>query len=309
MRKQEIQEAFSQLHASENLVKEVIAMKSEKKNNGRVRPMMIRAAVCAALVAAIVLTALLWDGGQPGEQMGMPTVGTTAATGLPTTLPDVPTAPTQGYELVKMSGVLKVYACEAKDMDNIQREEYLLIEGTEPSYKTAWSPIVNLLTRGVTLTLRVEEKSLSMHELSYEVSVNCGELYGDVFHEKYREEGDPIGKENWDNAYWGKQGIGENGETIHWTGDELFFGRESETTLEEAIEKAGRIHLDIIVKADGNIVGYVVLEMICTNTKVCIFNAVLVDSGYFPKVDGEFQNVTEEYVRELIEEKMASQAM
>lgn len=211
---------------------------------------------------------------------------------------------TEDGQIVAVPGVLKVYACESKDMDTLFAEEYQLIEGVEPSYKTAWSPIINLLTRGVTLTLLVEEETLIGHQITYDVSVNCGELYGDVFHEKYREEGDPIGRENWDNAFWGKHGVGENGETIHWMGDELYFDRDPKISLEEAIEKVGRIHLDIIIKADGNIVGYAVLEMICTNLNLCIFNAVLVDSKFYPKVDGAFQNVAEEYVREQIAEKM-----
>lgn len=252
-----------------NLIEEATAPK-------RVLPSWKKVAAVAAVVALLIGSLFFWPSG----------------------------GKTDNGQIVAVPGVLKVYACESKDMDTISVEEYQLIEGMEPSYKTAWSPIVNLLTRGVTLTLRVDEETLTGHTITYDVSVNCGELYGDVFHEKYREEGDPIGKENWDNAFWGKHGVGENGETIHWMGDELYFDRDPKISLEEAIETVGRIHLDIIIKADGNIVGYAVLEMICTNLNLCIFNAVLVDSKFYPKVDGAFQNVTEEYVREQIAEIM-----
>ena len=262
---------------------------------------IVRIAACLAIV--IGLTIALWPKGEePGAQLGTPTEGTTAApTQLPTTLPDVPTEPVQ-KEIIETAGVLKLYACDAKNMDSIQREEYLLIEGMEPSYKTAWSPLVNLLTPGVTLTLVVDEESLLEHEITYNVAVNYGELQDSIYNVKQQmsEDGKHI---------WGKKHVAKNGETIRWGGDELYFDRPQGMSLEDMLASIERIHLDIIVRADDNIVGYAVLEMICTNVDMCIFNAVLVDSGYFPKVDGEFQNVTEEYVRELIEEKMESQAM
>ena len=103
----------------DDLIADAMEYRAEKKRN-----VWLRVAAVAAVVAMVIgLTAVLWDGTEPGEQMGMPTVGTTVApTQLPTTLPDVPTVPTesQGYELVKVSGVLKVYAC---DKENVSEEE------------------------------------------------------------------------------------------------------------------------------------------------------------------------------------------
>lgn len=274
-----------------DLIADAMVYRTEKTRN-----VWLRVAAAAAVVALVIgLTAMLWtDRTEPGEQMGMPTVGTTV-------VPSMPTTP-KGYELVKMMNVLKVYACEAKDMENVQLEEYLLIEGMGPSYKTMWSPILNLISSGITLTLVVDEESLMMHEITYDLSVNYGELSDSIYNIKNETGYD-------DKQVWGKTHTAVNGETIRWDGDELYFDRPQGMSFEEILAEIERIHLDIIIKADGNIVGYAVLEMICTNTKMCVFHAALVDSGYFPKVDGVFQNVSEEYVRELIEKKMTSQAM
>lgn len=252
---------------------------------------LLRTAAIAAAVA-ILITAVLWQKNEgSGSQLEVPTVST-----MPTTQP--PTEPPQ-KEIVATVGVLKLYACESKDLDSLCLEEYQLIEGMEPSYKTMWSPVLNLASSGITLTLVVNEESLLMHKITYDLSVNYGELSDSIYNIK-----DEMGYDG--NQVWGKVHTGVNGETVRWKGDELYFGRPQGMSFEEYIAEIERVHLDIIIKADGNIVGYAVVEMICSDAKVCIFNAALVGSGYFPKQDGAFQNVTEEYVRELIEKKITN---
>lgn len=61
MRKQELKEAFSQLHASEELVQEVLSLEMENKKPVNGFKIAKRVAACAA-VLAVLLTAMLWPG-------------------------------------------------------------------------------------------------------------------------------------------------------------------------------------------------------------------------------------------------------
>lgn len=300
MRKDQLQEAFSQLHASDELVMEVLDLKQVSKQNKPVWRIVARVAAMAAAVAIVVAAWLLWPEEEtPGAQLGTPTEGTTVTPTMPTEVPPE-TLPKTYYAA---PGILKVYAGDVKNMDAIQKEEQLLIE-MEPSYKTAWSPIVNLLCAGVRLTLVVDEESLLEHEITYDISVNYGELCDTVdnINAVPGHDGTQV---------WGKTHVAVNGEAICWDGGELLdlMSKEEdlfENKVEDLLTKIDEIYMRIIIKADGNIVGYTVIEMVCTNVNLCLFNAMIVESGCFPKVDGEFQNVTEEYVRDLVTEKMAS---
>lgn len=277
---------------SDELLLEAAQMTKKRSNPAG---KLLRVAAIAAAVAILITAVALWPKGEgAGSQLEVPTVST-----MPTT--QLPTEPTQ-KEIVATAGVLKLYACESKDLDSLCLEEYQLIEGMEPSYKTMWSPVLNLISAGITLTLVVNEESLSMHKITYDLSVNYGELTDSIYNIKNETGSD--GKQ-----VWGKTHIAVNGETVRWSGDELYFDRPQGMSFEEYYAGLESVHLDIIIKADGNIVGYAVVEMICTDVKLCIFQAALVDSGYFPKQDGAFQNVTEEYVRELIEERITNQVL
>ena len=136
-------------------------------------------AVAATL--AILLTALLW-----------------------------PRGATSPSAFVESPGILKAYACEADETEKLQQKEYMLLPGVSPSYLAAWSPIVNLLTGGIRLTFITDEEDLCDHEITYDISVNYGELHG-----SYHLDDGTV-------DVWGKSHIATNKETIRWLGNELF---------------------------------------------------------------------------------------
>ena len=85
MRKDQLQEAFSQLHASDELVMEVLDLKQVSKQNKPVWRIVARVAAMAAAVAIVVAAWLLWPEEEtPGAQLGTPTEGTTEAPTMPT---------------------------------------------------------------------------------------------------------------------------------------------------------------------------------------------------------------------------------
>lgn len=254
MNKQDLQGTFSKIQTPDELLEEVCSLLSEKKVRPNTWKIVSRVAACAA-VLAIMLTALLW----PAKN------GTDENT------------------IISAPGILKVYACELDDVDPAQLAEYALIVG-DTSYKSTYSPIVNLACGGSTLSFLTEEEMLEGHEITYDISINYGEI---------RKSGNKYPLED-KNVTIG------NGDTVYWTVDEVIKMISTDYTTEMVKEKTSGVYADVIIKADGNIVGYAVFEMVCTLPEIYFFNSILLRSVFYPKVDGEFQVITDEYVAEQI---------
>ena len=79
----------------------------------------------------------------------------------------------------------------------------------------------------------------------------------------------------------------KSGETIYWVG---FVGANNKEIKHDFV--------DIILKIDDNIIGYAVIEIHLASGAT--HNAELLKSVVFPKIDGEYQNVTEKYVKNEI---------
>ena len=274
----------------DDLIADAMEYRAEKKRN-----VWLRVAAVAAVVALVIgMMAALWDGTEPGEQMGMPTVGTTVApTELPTTLPEVPTAPTQGYELVKMSGVLKVYAYDMNGVDVSKMTTYELTEGVV-SHPYEWTFAMNSLY-GLPLTLRVEDELWKNQPLTFYVETEYGGYYGDIHNAKYKKnENDSVASlkdVNFGNAF-----EVENGETIFWTAKEIYAqSAEKGISPFEFLENIGNtIYTRIIIRCEDHIVGYAMVKI--THSEGW-YTASVVRSVFYPLVDGQFQQITEEYVR------------
>ena len=238
---------------------------------------IFRIAACLAIVIGLLIA--LWpQGEEPGEQMGMPTVGTTAApTELPTTLPEVPTAPTQtqGYELVKMSNVLKVYACNTKNVGGENIAQYEL-SSDKPFLLALWNPLINASNFALPLTFQIPENYFGAAEITFDV---CSEYGG--FGQK------PNDYENYHDQI-----------TIA-AGNQLYFGGNSLWNAATDIGEGKSFFADIIIYADGTVVGYGVISF-CFRGATCYAHEFT--TVCFPLVDGEYQEVTEEYVWEQIEE-------
>lgn len=186
--------------------------------------------------------------------------------------------------IISAPGILRAYACELDDMNAVQLAEYALIEG-ETSYKGAWSPRINLICEGIRLSFLVEDEMLEGHKITYDISVNYGEIeFG------YKQE----------DVTLGKNGTIDNGETICWTGYEVIRLHTMHDTTEEIKAKTGGVYLDVILKADGNVIGYAVFEIVCTLPELDLYHAVLQHSVFYPKVEGEFQTISAEYVAQQI---------
>lgn len=242
----------------------------KKKNTGWTA---LRAAACLAVVVGLLLASL---GGGASEPVTMP-------------------------------GVLRVYACDSDDIAEDELEQYLLVEKLEQSYKTMWAEHIDIFSKGITINLQLDDDSLSESNIVIEVSTNLGELRGNHYKEKYYVEGDL--KQSKENANFGKKGAIEPGETVYWTGFEVLrlyaVGEKAGKTREETLLETGGIFIEFIVRAENNVVGYAVMEIISVDYESAIFGIELRDSAYFPKVDGEYQNVMQKYLEERIQSAKA----
>lgn len=254
---------------SSEMVEEACAC-GNKRSRGR---LWLRAAAVAATVA-ILLTALLWP---RQDENG------------------IVTAP----------GVLKVYAYEMKGetaTDIAAMEDYELVEEPEFSHKSVWSPYLGV-SGGISLTLMIAEESMQNAEITFDVTTNYGELYADYYSDKYGD-GNTISQAK-DAAFLDKRGQISNGETVYWEGMELWDLTDAQPdggrNMGEVLAQIGSVYMDVVIKADGNIVGYALFEMVSMDDNSCIFSVALRNSVYYPAVDGEFQAVSEEYVRQEIE--------
>lgn len=81
----------------------------------------------------------------------------------------------------------------------------------------------------------------------------------------------------------------KSGDTIYWS---PFDG----TGIR--IESA---HIQIIVRVDEQIVGYAVIGINAVSADTLDYSANVLKSSLFPKVNGQYQNITEVYVKSIIE--------
>lgn len=233
----------------------------EKKR--RHRSLWYRAAAVAATLA-IVLTAALW----PGKD-------------------------NKTGELITAPGILKVYAYEMKGSDPIDFvsvDEYEMTESPAYPRNAVWSPIMSSTCYGIVITPVIEEESVQEADITFEITVDYGELYGDFYSKKYTEG--EKGKATLEETFLGKKTVLSNKETIYWQGQELMHSEELQTVQ--------HVYVDIIAMADGNIVGYAVFEI--ERYDDSFFAGHLKQSEYYPLVDGEFQPITREYVQQKMSE-------
>lgn len=99
----------------------------------------------------------------------------------------------------------------------------------------------------------------------------------------------------------GKTFAVDNGETIFWAARELYdqeaMGGKTFTDAVAAFQN--QFTTRIIVKADGNIVGYAIVFIRYEDDEW--FKAYLSETVFYPLIDGKFRVITEEYVNQKMD--------
>ena len=95
---------------------------------------------------------------------------------------------------------------------------------------------------------------------------------------------------------YSKNKSAKHGDTIYWVPWETDLDGEPTS----AITQAERTFVEIILKVDDNIIGYAVIKIERKGDSRS-YNAKILKSALIPKVDGEYQNVTKEQIKNAIE--------
>lgn len=242
-----------------NIPDDMLLEATEIKKKKSVGWVIFRAAACLAVVIGLLLAPL--SGGGEGDFVTMP-------------------------------GVVKAYAYEVKDEENVdfsKLEEFAFVENQMKPGQNMWNPLTNY---ELAITPVVSEDDLQDYRITFEVSTEYGLLVGNYHNrEKYKSYAD---------AEMGKRANIENGETLYWEGHELNPDGESRYKGIEPGENT--IYVELIIKADKHIIGYAIFEIVPVDGwGENAYTAVLVHSVYYPIVDGQFQTISEEFVRQEIE--------
>lgn len=193
-------------------------------------------------------------------------------------------------DVVSMPGVMKAYAYEVKDEKNVdfsKLEEFAFVENQIKPGQNMWNPFTNY---ELAITPVVNEVNLLDYIITFDVSTKYGLLVGNYHdREKYKSYAD---------AEMGKYATIDNGETLYWEGYEP--NPDGESRYKKVEPGADAIYVDLIIKADTHIIGYAIFEIIPLGDGLA-YTGMLVHSVYYPMVNGQFQTITEDFVRQEIE--------
>lgn len=182
--------------------------------------------------------------------------------------------------------LLPLCGCRSSDSDDlkIQKEEIQLVD-----VQSSWFEGLSFIS-GIPLKFAFEEDTTDAETITFQLQVNCGEFLGDYLLDKYKENpDDPVGSIELYNL--GKNCVIDNGEKVEWR----YLGHD----FNKIVEDEGGVYVDAIMMSGSNIVGYAVLSIQKGSTW---YSAKCLESVYYPKVNGDYQAITEEYVRQQMEQ-------
>ena len=171
-------------------------------------------------------------------------------------------------EIITAPGIMRVYGYDLEESQNIDALEKYELTSNDNYYMIISNDALSVSWK-TRFTFEVPEDYFANAEITFDVS--C----------KYKEFCDHIT-------------VG-NGKGIVFDSWEV--GKQVNAIRKEVGD--GSFYLDIIIRADGNVVGYGVIAFcFCYDGQAC--KAYWFKTVCFPLVDGQYQNVSEEYVWEQI---------
>lgn len=184
--------------------------------------------------------------------------------------------------IVAVPGIIQAFACEMTDTEN----ETVLVNY---DFNIAANAMINnvqyptiISEHGLGMKIMVNEQTLQDSKITFDLSCQHGSFYT-----------------------WEKMGVSPHtqmvvthGQAVTLENDNYFYWRAEKTMLwTEFLDQQGGIYINVIVRADGHIVGYAIFEIIAQDELMQFYGIAMRESVYYPKVDGKFQEITEEYVQ------------
>ena len=215
------------------------------------RPLWIRAAACAAVLAILIGAVLFWPGSLTGD----------------------------GGQIIAVPGVLRVYACDLEATPENEVQEHIFSEDVF-LWRAVWAASIQDGDEttphfGRPITFEMPKDYYGSAEITFEISSTT--------------EG------------FCKKTVLKNGEAFYLT--KQVDVRTKIRLMQEMGDKD--LFLDVLIYADGRIVGYAVMNFYMHPDGYCY--AYKCATVCFPMINGECQDVSEEYVWQRIEEYKKTQ--
>lgn len=186
-------------------------------------------------------------------------------------------------------GFIKVYAYDTTSGSDIESMDKFELTGLVNSNISWWIPYGSLVQH-MPLTLECDASQYENETITFSVSANWG---------KFLRQNDfaslPI-EDRQETSIWETLGTEfnvANGETIWY--DPL--GKNED--IKEVIERDGGAFADVLIYAGDHLIGYVVIEFVYYE-KTPAFIATVKGVECFPMIDGAYQKISEEEIKERI---------
>lgn len=277
MNKQEFNEAYSRVKASDDLIRETLALDKEKKTSPW--KTLRRVAACAAVLALLIGTMFFW----------------------PATEESYITGP----------GLITVRAHELDEMGVASIDSIILEEGIEFTSTVVYDPTKSY-RQHFPFSFSIDESLYLGMNITMEVSTNAGIFYKNDPYDpnmptlpailqifgKYYGQHFTVGIDK--NLYWEP-----NGFDYAYMAEQIENGNlDFNSAYKDHDYVDNPSFIDVIIRADKYIVGYCIIAIREINENDGHpdreFSFEVLTIVNFPEVDGKLQNVTFKYVQEEI---------
>lgn len=223
------------------------------------RPLWLRLAACAAVLALVIAGGVLWPSGG-GIQ----------------TAPGILTITVQAEDRTSESGFTIIQ----------------LEEGISAPENRSWALVMNR-SPGLPVSLSVESEDYPAEDITFNITVDHG---------AYINWKNKNNNNSYSIEYLPPEFTSSNHVQIYWNILSLDYPINDWYENEDY----DQIYTDIVIYCEDHIIGYAVLRFDRKyseeNVPLLSYFSTLVESVTFPKVNGQFQPVTKEYVQECISE-------
>ena len=193
-------------------------------------------------------------------------------------------------------GFLKVYAYDLSNGTPLELQEGVDLTGAMVETPSGWFENMNLFY-GLPIKISVAEEVYGNSSITLDVTVDHGIFYLDRKNSKYAERlKDGI---TWESLALGNTFTVDNGEFIFWSNTTIYDeANAAGMDLEAYMDSLGNLFFaDVIVRKDGAIVGYAIIEI---RNHDGLYTAFVRDVVSYFDEEGKLVEVSESYVRQEI---------
>ena len=254
------------------------AAKAAGKGRNVWRSVAAVAAMVALVVAVFAVLPRVWE---QEPQLGLPTFGVSGEQTLPTDQ----VLETMPQKFFAAPGILKVYSYSKVGATEEELKEHQITDSVT-SYMPLWSPYINIICTGIPLLFQMPDDYFGDAKIRFEITADYGCFWTYI-----------AGEEHLEQYYDDNNMTLDNGAYVYWD------GIDDQRAFIEKVGDGGKFFVDILIYADEELVGYGVITMVYFESNGISFCRMdRCKTLCFPLVDGEFQEVTNAYVAEQMEE-------